>query len=158
MTKIALLALVVLYSGIAIAGSDDDKALPGVLDDSPAPKTGHCSELKLEAAQKIRLKEIHLKFKEAKTDPVAQVEKARLKYDQLLADPKADLAAAKLASQEIVTAVAGIMQLEESYKTEVLFEILKPAQRIAANLCLKEQSWNAQGKFWQSMKPKSGVR
>ncbi len=143
MTKPFLLAWVALCLSIVVHASDDDKTLPGVLDGSSAPKTGPCSELKLNAGEKSKIKELHFKFKESKIDLVARVEKARLKYELLVADPKSEIPAARLASQEVVSAVVSIMQSEENYKNEVLFEVLKPAQRSAANLCLKELSWKS---------------
>lgn len=117
-------------------GPARDFVLPGVLFDWPGPQHGPCAELKLEDAQKSKLKDAYFKFKESKIDLEARIEKAHLKYKKVLFDKEADLSAAKKASEEIVSAVKDKVQAEENHKNEVFFEILKPEQRGTAHACM----------------------
>ena len=111
--------------------------LPPVLweGNSKPMKDGPCANVKLESAQKSKLRDAYFKFAETEIGLKADVAKARLKKLHVMTDPKADLKAAEEASSAVVDSRSKLLSAKESFKNQINFEILKPDQRLPYRFC-----------------------
>jgi Spy/CpxP family protein refolding chaperone len=117
-------------------GMDELLPLPGVLDmGGQKHKEGPCSELKLDADQKTKLRAAFFKFKDSQIDLEGRIKKAHLGYMKVATSSDSDLSAADQASKAVVEAVSNMMRVKEEYKNEISFKILRPEQRGPARSC-----------------------